>query len=172
MMTAELRQSCATIWTGIKKSKNIARLNSSIKCPDDNKASYEASEEDLSSELAASIAESTALCPFVDNVQAELVDLREEVAAKDVVIRSIVDDLYVSLGQSLRSFVEKFRTGRNKSVSLVFRAGSIPSQFHAIAAIDGTTLRFSKGAALEDGDDSTKGKDVIDPRVDREVIKL
>lgn len=88
----------------------------------------------------------------------------QTLGANGAIIRSIVHDSSASIWRSLRSLVEKFRAGLEKSLSETFRAGLIVSQFHADAVIDGNTLHFSEGAALDNDDDSTKAADFVDTR--------
>lgn len=134
-------------------------------------AFYEASEKILKSEIAAATTESTRLGQFFSNVCAEVTDLQERLGAMDAVVRSIVEDSCVSLGQYHRSLVENSRAGHNKSVREAFRAGFIGSQFHSDASINGIALHFSEGAASNDGDVSTKSEDVADPFADPKVIE-
>lgn len=62
--------------------------------------------------------------------------------------------------------------GLNNSVNESFRAGSIGSQIHPDDVVHGITIRFSKGAALDDSGGSTRRKDVIDSLADHDVIEL
>lgn len=101
-----------------------------------------------------------------------MIDLRVKLSATDGVIRYIAKALCGSLRPFLRGFVENFCAGLNKSVDEAFRARSFSSQFHANSAIDSVTLRFSDGAASEDGDGSAKSEDVVDPSADRRIIEL
>lgn len=78
---------------------------------------YEASEEDLNSEVAATIKERIWLEQLFDAVRAEVVDLRETFGARNAVIRSIGRDSCSSLEPFLSSLVEKFRAGLNTLVS-------------------------------------------------------
>lgn len=57
-------------------------------------------------------------------------------------------------------------------MSKTLRAGLIESQFDAHAAVNGITLRFSEGTALDSCNGFTNGKDVVDPPADPEVIVL
>lgn len=52
--------------------------------------------------------------------------------------------------------------GLNKSVNDAFRADFIGYQLLSDIAIDGITLRFFEGAALNDGNGSAKSEDVAD----------
>lgn len=61
--------------------------------------------------------------------------------------------------------MENFRASLIKFVNIYFRAGSIRSKFRAEIAADRITLRFSEGGVPDDGDDTTKCEDVIDPRL-------
>lgn len=66
--------------------------------------------------------------------------------------------------------VENFRAGLSKSVCDYFSTGSLGSQLHKDAAIDGINLRFLGGAASKDGGGFTKGENVFDHSVDPGVI--
>lgn len=68
--------------------------------------------------------------------------------------------------------VEKFRSGLKKRVSETFCTGTIESQFHAYAAIDGITPRFSEGTASDGGDGFTEGEDVVGSRTGAEIIEM
>lgn len=125
-------------------------------------ASYEVSEENLRIELAAAKTESTRLSQAVDDIRANMVDVRECLGVKNTVIRSIVEDLCASRGPFLRSLAKNFRAGLKKSVSEAFCASFIGSQFHADAAIDGIAIRFFECAPSDDGVGSTESEDVID----------
>lgn len=118
------------------------------------------------------IKNSTPLSQLIVDMRAKAFDLRERLSAKDSVILSIVDESGSSVGSFLRGLAENFRVSLIKSVNEASLAGSIGSPFHADAGNDGITLRFSEGAALDDGDGSTKSEDVVDPPVDTEIITL
>lgn len=92
--------------------------------------------------------------------------------ARDSNIRSVVEYSCASIGPSFRSLVDNLRARLNKSVSEVFCARSILSQFHADAAIDSITLHFSTYAALDDGDGLNNYKDAVDPPAYTEVIEV
>lgn len=101
-----------------------------------------------------------------------MVDLPEPFGTMDGVMWSTIEDWCESLGMFLRGLGENSRVGLNKSINEAFCAGSIGSPFHANTAIDGTTLHFLEGTASNDGDGSTKSKDVVDPPADRKAIEL
>lgn len=81
---------------------------------------------------------------LLNSTRAKVIDLQKKLAARDIVVRSIVVDSCATLTPSFRSLVQNFRAGPFKSVSEAFRAGSIPFQRPADTAIDGITLRFRK----------------------------
>lgn len=96
----------------------------------------------------------------------------ERLSENDGVIQSIVENFYTSPGSSLRSLAEIFRASLNKSVNDAFRAGSLGTQFHADASIDGIALRFLECPASDGGDGSTKAKDIVDSLADPWIIEL
>lgn len=161
-----------TISIQSRELAKIAYLNMYIRRLKHNLASNEASEESWNGEFAAATTKSIQLGQLFNNVRAEVADLREKVAAKNAVIRYIVEYSCVTLGQSLRDLVENFRESLKTSVSEAFRTGFFGSLFLEDAAIDGISLRFSGGATLEDGSDFTKGEDVVDPPAHHKVIEL
>lgn len=116
-----------------------------------------ASEVELKKELTAAINDSTRLCKLVHDVPAMVVYLRERLGVINGVIRSMAEGSCALLGPSLRSLLDGFSAGLNKSVAEAFRAGSIGSQFHADNAIDSITLRLPGGAASDDRGNCTKG---------------
>lgn len=67
----------------------VVQLKSSIKSADHNVAFYEASEDELEKELAATINDSTWPSQFTGDIHVELVDLREGFRARNSVIWSI-----------------------------------------------------------------------------------
>lgn len=76
------------------------------------------------------------------------------------------------LGPCLRGLVDSFGADLYTLVSEVFCKGYIDSKFHTDTAIEGITLRFSKGAVLDDSDGFSKGRNVVDLSVDSKVIQL
>lgn len=76
------------------------------------------------------------------------------------------------LGPSLWGLVDDFRAGLNRLVAEAFRAVSISSHFDVDTNIDGFIVRLSEGTASDDGDGSTKGRNVVDPPADPAVIEL
>lgn len=56
-----------------------------------------------------------------------MADVKERLGARDAFFRYIVEHSCATLGPSLKSLVENFGTGLNKSVDEAFRAGSIAS---------------------------------------------
>lgn len=74
-------------------------------------AFYEWCKEELKSELAAVIKDSTVPIQLGGDVDAEAVDPQERLDAKDGVIPSIVKDFCASLGPSIGSLVENFPCG-------------------------------------------------------------
>lgn len=87
-------------------------------------------------------------------------------------MRSTVCDSYATLGLSLRVFSGAFRTGLSKSSGEFSLIDFIDAVFQTRTAVDGSKLRFSRGAAMEDGEDYTKGIDVVDPVDDTQSIEL
>lgn len=172
MVTTELSQACDKMLKLSKELTNVMWLKLSIKLLDDNVAFDRASEEKLKNELAAGMKKSFRLNQLVDDIFAEMVDLRELLRAADGVIRFIIEDSCASLGPSLWGLVDSFHVGLNKSVDDSFRAASIHFRCHADTAIDDITLRFLDGAASDNGDGLTKGADVSDPPIDSDVIQL
>lgn len=73
---------------------------------------------------------------------------------------------------SLRSLVEILRAGPNNSMNEAFRTSSFGTQIRVDITIGGSTLHFSEGPVLDDGDGLTKSKDAVYPPADQEVIKL
>lgn len=144
---ARLRQARDTIAMQSKELAKIAQLKSSLKNLENNMSFYEASEEDLKNAFAATIKDSTWFSQLVDGIQARLADLRVWLSAKVDITRFIVKDSYASLSPSLRSLVEYFCVGPNRSVNEAIGMGSIVRQPHAEAVIDCITLCFSEGAA-------------------------
>lgn len=78
----------------------------------------------------------------------------------------------MSLEPSFGGLVENYRAGLNESLNVAFRFVSICSQIHTDTATDGITLRFSRGAVLDDRDGLTKGKHVVDTSPNPDVIEL
>lgn len=88
-----------------------------------------------------------------------------KVVCRDAVIRSIDKDSCATLGPPFKSLVEIFRACHNSTLSKYFRAGSMGSHFLAYLAIDCINFRFLYGAASDEGGESTKAEDVVDPRL-------
>lgn len=101
-----------------------------------------------------------------------MADLRKKTCVKDGTFRSIVENSIASLWPSIRSLAENFGPGFNWSVNESFREGSIASHIHTAAAVEGITLRSSKGAASDDGDGAANVGNVVDLPLDPEVIEL
>lgn len=160
--TAELRQTRETISTESKEFDRNAHLKSSRKSMEDNMTFYEEREEDLKSDLAAEITQSTPISQSIDDIRAELDNLREILGPKDAAFHSILKRSCALPGPSFSSLVKISRAGPNKLVCDAFRAGSIWSPLHVDTAIDDITLRCSEATALDVGDASTKNEDVID----------
>lgn len=59
----------------------------------DNVSFYQSSEDELKKEIAAAINEIILPSQSVDDISAEVADLREQTAARDGVILSIIEDL-------------------------------------------------------------------------------
>lgn len=106
--TAELREACDTISKQSKKVCNTAELKSFIKRLEDNMAFYNASKENLKSEIAALKADCTRIRQPFEDIRAKVASLRDKVVVKHAVIRSIFHDSSASLGLSLKSLVEMF----------------------------------------------------------------
>lgn len=98
--TAELRQACDTISTQRREFAKIAQLTMSIKILEGNIAFYKVSEADLKGKLAKIMAKSTRLEESFDGTRTPVLDLREKLAPKDAVVRSIVQDSCVTLRPS------------------------------------------------------------------------
>lgn len=101
-----------------------------------------------------------------------MANLQERLAATHAATQSIVEDLCGTPWLSLRKSAESFHAVLHRSVSATILDGSSGSQFWGKAALDGITLCFLERAALDNGDDFAKSRDVIDPLPDRKVIKL
>lgn len=170
--TDELRQERHTTSTQGRVIAKIKQLKMIIKSLEDDVSFTEGSGEDVNSELAATITESTWLCQLFDSVRAEGAEIQERLGGRDTVIPSIIKYSCVTLAPSLMNSVKTFRALLNKSVSQTVRTGSIGSQLYAVAAIDCVTIRFSQGTSSEDGGGSTRGEDVTAPTVETDVIEL
>lgn len=92
-------------------------------------ASYKPNEESLKSEIAIVTPESTPPGQLIDNMRAKVVDVQENLSARDAVVRSVVVGSSVLLGQSLWGLVENFHAGSKNAMGEAFRAGSFDSQF-------------------------------------------
>lgn len=65
-----------------------------------------------------------------------------------------------------------FRNGLNKAVGEASRVGFVNSQLHDDTAIDGTTLRFLKGATSQDDGGLTRREDLVDAMDGHKVVGL
>lgn len=77
----------------VRSLTKFVQLKSIIKGLAENVAFYEASERELTNELAAALKDSTRLSQFFYVIRVEVVDLREDLRAKDGIIWSIPKDL-------------------------------------------------------------------------------
>lgn len=77
-----------------------------IKSLEDNGALNETNEESLKSAFATVTTESGRLGQLFDGTCAEAVDLQEELATRDAVAISVIEDSCATLKQSLRGLVE------------------------------------------------------------------
>lgn len=96
--TVELLLTRDTVSTQSNELASVAQFRSSIERLENKVVFYEASEEELENELSAEMKDSTRVSQLVDDVRAEVVDLREGLSGKSRVIWSIVKDLCESLG--------------------------------------------------------------------------
>lgn len=87
--------------------------------------SYKANHKYLKNTLAAAINESTQLCPLLDDIREDVVDLFERLVVKNSATRSIVEDSYALLRLFFRGLVKNFRVGLNRSVNEAICMGSI-----------------------------------------------
>lgn len=109
--TAELDQARDTMSTSSKELAKVALLKSSIRRIEHNVTLHEASAEELKTELVVPINDNTRLRQLVDDIRAEVVDLRERLKANDGVIRSTIDESCALLGPYLRGLADRFRAG-------------------------------------------------------------
>lgn len=107
--TAVLRHAHDISSAHSKKLSRISQLKLSIKSMRDTVEFHKAHEEGLNVVLAKGTAECTRLGELFDSTGAQLVVLREKLAAKDAVVKSIVENICTMLGPSLRNVVEGFR---------------------------------------------------------------
>lgn len=77
-----------------------------------------------------------------------------------------------SLKPFFTNLVENFGEGPNKSISDAFRIRFFDAQFYADTTIDGITLLFTGGAALEVDQESTINEKVADSGDNTQVIEL
>lgn len=117
-------------------------LKTFIKILEGNVAFYEATEEELKGKLAKATVGSTPLAVSFEPARAQVVVLREKLAAKYVSVKSIIQDSCETLGPSPRGLVENPSAVLKKSVSNAFINGSVDAQIHADTAIDSITLYF------------------------------
>lgn len=73
---------------------------------------------------------------------------------------------------TLEVSVENFRAGLDKPASDAHCDGFYDIQFHTDTDVDGHTLLLSGDAASQYGERSTKGKGIVDPADDTEVIEF
>lgn len=135
-------------------------------------ALHETNKKRQKSRLAPATTEGSRLDQLSDRVHAKVADLQERLRTRDAVIQSIVKDSCATLGPSLIGLFENFSTGLHTCSSKAFCTVSIGSWFHAVAAIDGITLRFLEGDASRDDGGPAKGEDIVDSSLDSEVIEL
>lgn len=118
--TVEFRHVRDKILTQSKELSMIAQLETLIKNLEKNVAFYEASDEELKSELVKKTEENTRLEELFDNMSAQLVDLQEKLAAKDAAIKSVVQESYTKFRTSLKSLINNFRVALNKPAGDAF----------------------------------------------------
>lgn len=116
--------------------------------------------------------ESAQLGLLLGSVHTEEVDLKEKLDTRIYVAHFIVEELPAMLYPFLRSLVEKLCTGFKTQVSDAFQPVSTGSQFYVATAIKGITLGFSGGPASKNGNNYSKGKEVIDFSAALEFVKL
>lgn len=87
-------------------------------------------------------------------------------------VKSIVQESCATLVPSLTDSVEKFQSALNKSVSEAFHAGFIEAQLDVNIEVYGIILLSKGDAGSEEGGAFFKGKYVIEPEGDKEVIEL
>lgn len=98
--------------------------------------------------------------------------MRRKLAAKNAVIKSVVQASCATLGSCTKGMVKNFCLRLDRSVCDAFRLCSLLTQFHTDISIDGVTLQFSKGASSEESGSSTMSEDVVDLAGDIEVPEL
>lgn len=117
--TAKLCQPRDTISTQSKKLVNIVQLKVSIKSLKDKVAFYKDYERSLKFELAVVTTERTNLGTFLGTTPAKVVDLREKLAARNIVVRSVFDNSCAMFRSSHRELGKHFCAGPSWSVSSV-----------------------------------------------------
>lgn len=94
--TTELRQAGDTISTQSEKLGKIAHLKSSIKSPEDIVSFHRAGKNELKNELAVVIKGRTWLSQLAADIRVEVADMRDRSGAKNIVMPSVIEDLYAS----------------------------------------------------------------------------
>lgn len=148
----------------------IVQLKMSTKNLKDNVAFYEASEDSLKSELAISTTEATRPGQLFVNVLVEVIDLKGKLAARDVVVPSVVEGSCVTHGLlsgtwsriSVQVFTGKF-------VELFVLAGLTLTSIPILPSRSSLSVLWGR-AASKDGGGSTRDESNVDQPVDSEVI--
>lgn len=160
------------ISTKRRELAKITQLKMSTRSLEGNVALYDASEENLKGELEKTMAERTRLKELFNSRRAQVARLREKLAPKHAVRKSIVEDSCITVRPSLKRLVENSCARVNSSECEGFLLGYIDVHLHANTAFDGITLHFLRGTASEEGGASTKAENVFGAVCDAEVIEM
>lgn len=106
MATEKLCQAWDMMSRPAKELVKTAQLKTSIKRVEENIALFVAIEEVMKDELAKALAEITFSREIINSTRSQEVDLRKTLAAKDAVIKSIVQNSCARFGSRLRSLVQ------------------------------------------------------------------
>lgn len=117
-------------------------MKTSITSLKDNVSFYDSSEEGLTSDLAKATAESVLLGKHFNSTHAQVVDMREKLAEKDGVVKSLLQGSCATLRPFVSILVENFPVSIIKPVSDAFRIGFTDTQVHADTSIDGIGPHF------------------------------
>lgn len=115
--TAEFSQAHDTNSTQRRDLVRIVQSKMYIKSLKDNMALYKARGESLKSVFAMATTERARLGQIFDSTREQVVNGQEKSPAKDVIVRSIVEDSSPMLETFLSSLAESFRASLNKSVT-------------------------------------------------------
>lgn len=114
--TEKLRQVHPTISTQGKELVSVPKLKSSIRHLNENVLFNKGREEGLEDEVARTAAERTGIEALFDSVGAQVLVLREKLAAKDAAITSVFQALCATLVPSTINMVDNLRLGLSTSV--------------------------------------------------------